>query len=118
MTVLLLRVLVVALAAYRLARALSIDSISAPLRDWLWVGVYGEDADFTTDDGEPEPVGGVFWRLSYALASCIYCAGWWIALGLYALWVNWSPSRPFIAAVAAAGAVAVLASFDSAVRNG
>lgn len=112
MIVLTLRVLVVGLAAYRLARAVANDSITEPFRDWLYVGAYG-------DDPQPgdEPVGGIFWRWAYALVSCPFCIGFWISLALYALWVNAGWTRPFIGAVAVAGVAALLAGYDRALAK-
>lgn len=99
----LLRVLIVGLAAYRLARAVSVDTITDPARAWLYEAAYGPD-------GEAE--GGWGWRWIYGLLSCGYCCGFWISLGLYALWVNAGGSRPFVAAVAVAGAASILFGLD------
>lgn len=107
-----LRVLVVGLAAYRLARAIANDSITEPFRDWLYVGAYGEDPQ----PGD-EPVGGKFWQWAYSLVSCPFCCSWWIALGLYALWINVGWTRPFIGAIAVAGVAAQLAGFDRALAR-
>lgn len=116
MIVLFLRVLVVGIAAYRLARAVANDSISAPFRDWLWVAVYGEEPELD-EYGAPVPVGGKFWQYAYALCSCQFCIGFWISLALYAAWVNWGPTRPFIVAVAVAGVAALLAGYDRALAR-
>lgn len=108
MTVLLLRVAVVGLAAYRLARAVALDSITEPLRMRVYTAAYGDEpvSDSTT------PHRPASWL--YGLLSCPYCCGFWIALGLYAGWVNLGWSRPLIVAVAAAGFAALLVGLDLA----
>lgn len=112
MTIIALRVLVVGLAAYRLARIVAVDSISEPFRTWVfWTG----HADPDGTDEPPVTSRPLTWL--YGLVSCAYCAGWWIALGLYAAWVNLGWSRPLIGAVAVAGVAAQLAGFDRAVNR-
>ena len=69
-------VVVIALAAQRLARALSTDSITAPMRrrvDELAAGATGASSR----------------RLARTLAdllACPVCTGWWTSLAVSALW--------------------------------
>src|SRR6186997_2914969 len=67
-------VVVIAFAANRVARALSIDSISAPLRERLQRPPRRTSADsglrrFTAD-----------------LLDCPVCTGWWASIGLSMMW--------------------------------
>lgn len=107
--IVLLRLLVCGLAAYRLARALSIDTISEPFRSWVFWQGHAEDAD-TTVTSRP-------WAWFYGLVSCPFCCSFWIALALYAAWINWGWSRPFIGGVAVAGVAAQLVGFDRAANR-
>jgi hypothetical protein len=67
-------VVVIALAAARLARAISIDDVTEPLREWL-----RRSAD---------EAGGARRIRQFArdLVCCPVCLGWWISLGTSALW--------------------------------
>ena len=69
-------VMVIALAAQRIARAISTDTISAPLRQRLngWAG-----------RRQQRPLGSVAHTLS-ELASCPVCTGWWTSLAMSAVW--------------------------------
>lgn len=116
----LLAVLVVGIAAYRLARAVSVDTISEPLRSWVfWRGhddrVVTEGAVVPT----PEPVvTSRPWAWAYGLVSCPFCSSWWLALAFYALWVHdgWD-RRQVVAAIAAAGVAALCTSLDGAANR-
>lgn len=65
-------VVVIALAAARVARAISVDEISAPLRARL------EQA--ASQDGRRAA------RVLADLVRCPVCTGWWVSLGVSALW--------------------------------
>lgn len=111
MTVLALRVVLVGLAAYRLARALSVDSITEPFRAWVfWAG--HDDPDGS--DEPPVTSRPLAWL--YGLVSCGYCASWWIALVLFLVWTGLGWVN-LLAAVAAAGAAALFVGIDQAVAG-
>lgn len=107
-----LRVVLVGLVAYRLARAVSLDTITDPLRDWLHRRAYRIIA---APPGRKEPVVIVRsrpWAWVYSLISCAFCASWWIALGASALWFGeWSMDFA-VAAVASAGVAALAVTYD------
>lgn len=93
------------LAAYRIARVVTQDSISLDfrraLRRWAW----------RDDDGDP-PVGDWVsaWRsYVYVLLTCPLCLGVWVAALVYVAWVNWSWSHPPLVVMAIAGAQCFLA---------
>lgn len=67
---LLIITLVVALAGYRLARAVSVDDITKPIRDLLYRWTYGE---------LPPKRYRVF---LLDLIGCPVCSGWWITITL------------------------------------
>lgn len=106
MTALTLRVFVIGLAGYRLARLVAVDSLTEGARSYLfWAG--HDDPD----DGEPVVTSRPLAWL-YRLVSCPFCVGVWIVAGLYLLWAHVSDARPFIAAIAAMGVAAILAVYD------
>jgi len=107
-TNLILTVLVCALCAYRLARVVTIDTITAPLRAHVWDHAYHGVADYP-DSADRKSRG---WAWIYGLLSCPFCAGWWLALGTYAAWSWWAWSHGPIAAVAVAGGAALCARLD------
>lgn len=63
---------VLAIAAYRAARALSLDSITEPLRDW-----------FDDRAGRSR-----WWEKSAELISCGFCSGFWLSGITYAVWLS------------------------------
>jgi hypothetical protein len=69
-------VLVIALGAQRIARAISTDEITAPIRERLdrWAG-----------DATGTAYGPVAQRLS-ELVRCPVCTGWWTSLAMSAMW--------------------------------
>lgn len=70
-------VVVLALAAQRLARAVSMDEITEPLRERL-----DQWALPVTERKVPQ---GVASRIA-ELVRCPVCSGWWISLAVSALW--------------------------------
>lgn len=69
-------VAVIALAAQRVARAISTDSISEPLRDRL---------DEWARRTQGRPSGGLAHTVA-ELAGCPVCTGWWASLAMSAVW--------------------------------
>lgn len=122
MSSLLLAVVVVGLAAHRLARAIAFDSITDPFRHWVWLHTnYGSEAGPPTGVSlkrvtryglDAKPRTRRLWNWFYGLISCPHCCGWWIALGLFLAWQGWSWEN-LIGAVAAAGFQSALTSFTS-----
>lgn len=70
-------VIVIALAAARLARVISVDEITAPWRDRLDRSV---QQDGHSGDRRRLP------RLLAELVQCPVCTGWWASLAVSALW--------------------------------
>jgi Protein of unknown function (DUF1360) len=116
---LVLAIIVVGFAAYRLARAIAFDSITDPFR------YYVAERAGLVDDGPPTAMRlkrierhGLDlnrstlrgWKWFYGLVSCPHCCGWWLALGLFLAWQGWSWTN-LLAAVAAAGFQSALTSF-------
>lgn len=108
MTEITLRILVCGFCAYRLARIVAVDSITSTVRAWIYVRAFAQGYN-----GEAI-VRSKVWAWAYGLASCMFCAGFWLALASYALWVNVPGARPFVAAVSVAGVQAILANGDRA----
>jgi hypothetical protein len=124
-----LAVIVVALAAYRLARAVAVDTISDRPRAWLYERAFyvpqleAVDESIDWDDVArgviPHPreriapevqTRSTVAAYAYGLISCAFCAGWWISLALWVFWAGWHPSRVyFVEMVAVAGAQAIFA---------
>jgi hypothetical protein len=106
-TAVLIRAVLVGLVAYRLARAIAVDSISEPARTWTyWRG---------HSDTVPEP--GVThrgWAWLYGLISCPFCCSWWIALAVYLAWLGEWNATALIGATAAAGIAAIVTAADRA----
>ena len=109
-----LRVLVIGLATYRIARALTRDSITEPFRHVLWSRAFVALPDPTSEDGYAVNRRSRIFAWLYGLMSCPYCAGFWIALGLYWAWTEGAWQRTAIAAVAVAGVQAALTAREPA----
>jgi hypothetical protein len=118
-----LAVLIVALAGHRVARAIAHDDISEPFRTWVSGKAYRwPDRDPWPDGARDEqdavlagwaPPGEAVrrsrvWSWVYGLVSCPHCCGFWISIGLWALWVNVGDLRVWVMGVAVAGAQSVL----------
>jgi hypothetical protein len=88
-------VVVIALAAQRLARAISTDTISAPVRGRLsrWV------------ERTPRRGAGALAHSLEELVNCPVCTGWWTSLAMSAVWPG--PAR-LRRGVSVAGAQVVL----------
>jgi len=69
-------VVVIALAAQRVARAISCDEITAPLRDVL---------DRWAELQQPRAAGRLA-RMVADLARCPVCTGWWASLAMSLAW--------------------------------
>ena len=119
MTEPLFAVLVCVLAAHRLQRIVTADSLTYAFRVWAAKRAYpdpiaAEAAVITAEiHGQPAPAPTTArrkaWEWFYALISCAFCLGWWTSLGCYAAWTHYPSWRPYLVAVAVAGGQAVLA---------
>jgi hypothetical protein len=112
-----LGLVLVALAAYRLACLVAVDSISVPLRDRLYTFAWDE-SETEIDPNDHTKLRarrrGPVRAWLYELVSCPYCLSVWFAAGLYAAW-RWLDSTAIhvvIAMLAVAGAAALMVSFD------
>ena len=106
-------VVVLALAAFRLTRLATTDTITDPWRGWLFRWAW--DAENPTDDGDGHmvPTARAGWRTwAWTLATCQWCLGVWLALGVYAGW-RWGGdvARAVVVVFAIAGAQGALAQF-------
>lgn len=108
--------LIVSLAAYRLTRVVTTDTISDPFRDrvYRWAWNDDETVEIVDDQGRkvraPTPRAG--WRTwVYGLVSCPLCFGVWVSAGTYSAWRWWDTGavRAVIAAFAVAGLQCFLA---------
>lgn len=125
---LLLGVVLVALCAHRAARAITTDTISDRPRGWVYDRAFDHPQlvdlggmEWSPDEVEagiiPAPVERVapepqtrskFWAYVYGWLSCPHCSGFWISIGLWALWWNVEDLRVWIAAGAVAGLQSVV----------
>lgn len=107
-------VLLLALAAFRLARLVAIDTLLDPPRAalyrWAWVD-QGPEAD-------PVPRAGT-WRIyTYELATCPHCLGVWFAVAVWFTWYRrWPGWTDLVVIAAVAGAQSALASFVAGVES-
>jgi hypothetical protein len=95
----------VALAAYRLTRVVTTDSISLAARDRLFLWAW--------DDTDEIVVARAPWRTYvYELFTCSWCLGVWVSAAVYSAWRWWDAEavRAVIAVFAVAGAQGFLAS--------
>lgn len=108
--------IVVALAAYRVARLVALDTISLPFRERLFSFAYDEEHP-VEGDGEWVAAPRAGWRTwLYDLFTCPLCVGVWVSAGLYAAWRWWDtdPVRAVIVVLAVAGAQCFLATREGA----
>jgi hypothetical protein len=102
-------VAVLGLAAFRLTRLVTTDTITDPLRGWLYRWAWDESTpiEVTAPDGRrvlvPSPRAA--WRTwLYDLLTCPWCLGVWFSAAVWALWkYGDAPGRGFIAVFAIAG---------------
>lgn len=125
----LLTILVVALAAHRLARAVAVDTISDRLRDVVYARAFTQPDPRPFPDGakdehdarlegwEPAPPARVksrVWSWMYGLVSCPHCCGWWLSLALWWAWAGYEWTRQWwITAAAVAGAQSIMSAKGS-----
>jgi Protein of unknown function (DUF1360) len=95
-------VVIVGLAVFRVARLITADSITDPMRDRLYVWAW-------RDDGHGHQTPTAVWRTYvYELIRCPHCVGVWAAAGAYLWWeFLWTPPI-YVAAIA--GVASLLAS--------
>lgn len=114
MSALLIRSALAGLVAYRLARAVAVDTISEPARDWIYCRAYKV---YRPKPGTAEPHAELRsrpWSWAYGLASCPFCCSWWLALAVFVAWVGEWSMNCAVGAVAAAGVASVLTFADKA----
>lgn len=99
-----------AFAAYRVARIVTTDTISIPFRerlyDWAWDEENGK-VERKAETAIVTPVARAAWRTYvYELFTCPLCLGVWVAAALYCAWRWWDTEavRAVIAIFAIAGA--------------
>lgn len=112
-----LRYLLDALAAYRLTRLVTADTITEPLRERIYRLADDRERFVFSDPGEtagtpitePAPTG---WRYLAEVVSCRWCAGVWVAGGVVAARRvtprAWQPLSDVLALSAAAALLARL----------
>lgn len=95
-----LQVLVLALAAFRLSRLLIEDTITQPLRSWIFSRWPAQDVEYEAGDrvrgGTFQMAGKLYasnptWtgdRLAMLL-GCYACTGFWVSLILTVIWWLW-----------------------------
>lgn len=99
-------IVVLGLAAYRLARLVAVDSLTEDVRAvvyrWAWI----DDPDADVD---PSPRGRVRPYL-YELLTCPFCVGVWTSAGVFVVYglvaaslAGWYVAIPAVAGVAALG---------------
>jgi len=95
---------VLSLAAYRAARAVALDTITEPVREWF-------------DDRAGR---SVWWAKAAELVSCGYCSGFWLSGITYFTYVavtgRWDDEPVLVHLIlwwAVAGAQSLLIAFDS-----
>lgn len=108
---------VVALAAYRLTRIVTLDTISDPFRARLHRWAWNDDDPVEGVDDEGRPAffarPRAAWRTWVdGLVTCPLCLGVWVSAATYAAWRWWdvAPVRAVIAIFAVAGLQCFLAS--------
>jgi hypothetical protein len=124
-------VVVLGLAAYRVTRVATADTLTAPLRariyDWAWIDpddngpAYQARRDMleaegrdTRDGTVPLPRRGGLRTWIYALIDCPHCVGVWVSLAAYSAW-RWGGDTAYavLAVAAVAGAQSIVVSFLS-----
>jgi hypothetical protein len=104
-------VLIVGAAGYRLGRVVALDSIFDTPRMWVYRKAYQPDPSGLSlrkveraEKNDGLVIGDWWWRWLYGLVSCPLCCGWWITLVLWFAWTEWTfTTRNVIAGIAAAG---------------
>lgn len=120
MSDLLLGVIVVALAAHRLARLVAVDDLTLRPRAWVSIRAYAWP-DVPHDSWEDIEAGIVeertaagpikrsqFWGWVDGLVTCPHCCGFWFAVSGWWLWWNHPDARVWVAAVGVAGLQSVV----------
>jgi len=111
-----LALVVIALAAHRLQRVLTKDTLSDPLRAWIWAKAYAEGAEFDENGRRKVVVRSKGWRWVWFFVDCPHCVGFHTSWASYVAWyyLPWSwLLRPVITVFAVAG----LQSFVSSRRD-
>lgn len=104
-------IVVLALATYRLARLVAVDSLFLGFRDKVYAFAWSDR--FPTGEPRPTAVALAAWRTYvYDLVTCPHCLGVWFAVVVYCAW-RWGGdvALGILAVIAIAGAQSALASF-------
>lgn len=102
---LLVVVLIIALASYRITRVITQDTLLHEPREALLRWAWNQEAD------PPVPNGRGWRTYAYELLTCSFCLGVWVTAGVGMLWA-WGPEwmQPVLAVTAACGGQAYIAS--------
>lgn len=105
----------IGLAAFRLTRLVTNDSITKRFRDRLYTWAWDDEHTVPSDDGYLDPTPRAAWRTYlHELLTCPYCFGVWVSVGTYLVWDHGGDVGHSIVAVAAvAGAQAIAAHVTS-----
>ena len=106
----------IALASYRIARAITVDTISAAARGRVYRWAWDDDTPIPipgTTEYSPTARGSVRTYL-FDLVSCPVCMGVWVSAAVYATWRWWANdvTHAVIAIFAVAGLQCLLAVYD------
>lgn len=104
-------VVVLALAAFRSARFIAVDTLMLPLRESAYAWAWRSVVPGPSSDVEPRAA----WRTYvYDLITCVHCLGFWFAIAAYLAWrYGGDVVLALLTVVAIAGAQSALASFTT-----
>jgi len=80
----------IALASYRVQRFITADSLTDPLRAWLWNRAFTEGGYDAQADRMTIVKRSRAWWYPYELLRCSWCSGVWTSAAGFALW-TWAP---------------------------
>lgn len=95
--------LVIAIASYRIARFLVIDTLIEGIRNKLHL--------FLVNRADKNGPLRLLWQKIYELTSCTWCAGFWVSAGVYAVYYYHGLVWPIIV-FAIAGVQGLLHAFE------
>lgn len=97
-------VVLIALATYRVARLIAVDTLTLEVRAWFYRFAWKDQP------AGPAEARGAARTYLYELVTCPFCVGVWAAFALFGLWVHVRWFHWLIAVLAIAGAQAFLQS--------